>query len=67
MTRREKTRAGWGKAEFWKAAYLEALGPAMNNDWSDDGKPLISIGLRCGVAATIADESLKEAEERGFA
>lgn len=62
MTREEKA-----KADFWKAAYLAALVPAMNNDWSDDGKPLISIGLRCGVAATIADESLKEAEERGFA
>lgn len=45
MTRQEKA-----KADFWKAAYLAALVPAMNNDWSDDGKPLISIGLRCGVA-----------------
>lgn len=61
MTRQEKA-----KADFWKEAYLEAIASAMKGDWSTNGEPQISISQRCSVAAVIADESLKEAEERGF-
>lgn len=61
MTRQEKA-----KADFWKAAYLEAMESAMKMDWTKSNKPQTSVEQRCDIAAQIADESLKLAEKRGF-
>lgn len=60
-------RSRSAKAEFWREAFVAAVGPAMSRSWERDGKDLRDTSQLMAVAACTADAALQEAEKRGFA